>query len=122
MPPPQGLSRGKRFLSRTRTLRPRRASAEAASAPAGPPPTTIASALGVTLAAVPVLADLSSRRPPDSLVALDEADELAQAQQARRMADHLGMAGEVEEPAPFVGAEELVAPDPVDDFGTLQRP
>src|SRR5262245_30920272 len=122
MPPPQGLSRGKRFLSRTRTLMPRRASAEAAMAPAGPPPTTRTSALGVTLAGQPVLGHLSPLRPPDALVVLDEADELTETQEARRMPDHLGMAGEVEEPTPLVCAEELVAPDSVDHLRALQGP
>src|SRR5262245_32775793 len=120
MPPPHGLSRGKRFLSRTSTLTPRRARVDAASAPAGPPPTTTTSALRVTLAGEPVRGDVSSRRPPDSVVALDEADELPEAQESRRVPDHLRMTGQVEETAPLVGPEELVAPDAVDDLRALQ--
>src|SRR5215475_13359828 len=122
MPPPHGLSRGNRFLSRTSTLTPRRARVEAARAPAGPPPTTTTSAPGVTLAREPVLGDLSPRRPPDAFVALDESDQLAQTQKARWMSDHLRMAREIEEPTPFVRAAELVAPDSVHDVRALQGP
>src|SRR5436309_2840128 len=48
MPPPHGLSRGNRFLSRSSVDTPRVASVIAAIAPAGPPPTTMTSAACLT--------------------------------------------------------------------------
>src|SRR2546428_184390 len=48
MPPPHGLSRGNRFLSRSSVDTPRAASVIAAMAPAGPPPPTTTSAPGLT--------------------------------------------------------------------------
>src|SRR5207244_1935002 len=72
--------------------------------------------------AQPVIGHLTRCRPPDPAVAFHQADQPTQHEEPRRVADHLRMAREVEEPAPLVEAAELVAPDPEDHLRALHGP